>query len=195
MILNFTVVNLNICNEWLLTTSHLPCTQCEKACGSELQEPAVYIAFWKLCTAAVHVDTDIKINFRNVFAFKNYSLVEVINWCICWLDSIRISSSHETQTILMETHTHTHTHQTLRKIGLESVSYYSIKVSNTLFFKTTLFWLPISTLGSGNHNSNVTKWNHTCCLGCCCISQPCQQHLPLSYIWLVRIEGCGLFSY
>lgn len=56
MILNFTVANLSICKKWLLITSHLPCTQDKKPRGSKWEKTAVHIAFWKFCTAAVHVD-------------------------------------------------------------------------------------------------------------------------------------------
>ena len=37
--------------------SHLPCAQGEKGCDSEWQKAAVHIGFWKLCMAAMHVDT------------------------------------------------------------------------------------------------------------------------------------------
>ena len=67
MIFNFTVANLDICNRWRLTTSrsHI-CRVQKKARGSERQKAAVDIGFWKLCTAAVHVDTAfIKIIWEN----------------------------------------------------------------------------------------------------------------------------------
>ena len=51
MVFNFTVANLNICNKWLLTTSHIFLGhKDEKARCSERQKD-------KTCTVAVHVGT------------------------------------------------------------------------------------------------------------------------------------------
>ena len=57
MVFNFTVANLNTCNKCLLAISHIPCTEGEKALDSERDKAAEHIGFWKLCTAAVHVET------------------------------------------------------------------------------------------------------------------------------------------
>ena len=48
---------------------HICCAQKgEKAC-SEQQKAAMHIGFWKLCTAAMHVDTA---NKKSLMSFKNY---------------------------------------------------------------------------------------------------------------------------
>ena len=58
MVLSFTVTILNICNKWLLSTSHLPCTQGQNTRGNEWEKAAMHIWFWKICKTAVHVDTE-----------------------------------------------------------------------------------------------------------------------------------------
>ena len=56
MVLKFTVAHIFLLND--LIVSYLPCTQAKKFVVVNSKVTVVHTGFWKLCTAAVHVDTE-----------------------------------------------------------------------------------------------------------------------------------------
>ena len=76
-VLTITVAHGNNCDKWLLIVLYLLCTQHEKPCDTKQEKIAVHIGFWKLCTAAVHVDTALYLLARTL---KYVSLQKLSNW-------------------------------------------------------------------------------------------------------------------
>ena len=47
----------HICVKWLLIVSYLPCTQAKNLVAVNSKRSVVHVGFWKLCMAALHVET------------------------------------------------------------------------------------------------------------------------------------------
>ena len=65
MVLAFTMTHVNIFLKWLLIVSYLSCAKAKKHVAVNSKKTAVYIVFWRLCTAVVNVDT-----VNNIYDFR-----------------------------------------------------------------------------------------------------------------------------
>ena len=80
LVLKFTVGRININVKLLFIVSFLSCTKAKKFVTVNSEKTTVFIVFWKLCTAAVHLDTvnnihDFQLQLHiHVFFIRNTSL-------------------------------------------------------------------------------------------------------------------------
>ena len=191
MVLNFAVANLNICNEWLLTTV-TSVVHCHKVKKHVWQWTTRTCCAYYRILKIVHIFDIIKNNFSTmsllfkILTCRSHILVYIL---------IRFNKSkffpwntiliQQHNTILMETH---HPHETLRN---------STGMGLPPFLKQPCqYWLATSTMGSGNGTA-TSQWMtrlkiKPLLLGfqiAVCISYSCQQHLSPSYIQYMVSQG------